>query len=308
MGQSVVSDAYICDGEPLEPDPSIVFLRAELVEEQAGRPFVAIVRTKDEFLRYLRDPPSGLQWLQIEGLLEDPDPWAQAAQGASEVALDVLLAAPASEFSGLYRLVDVCAVRHVRVSMLALPGFSKAVRLAAALRLPVRLLPGQPTPEVLNELAETLTFYLRDPMVEAPVEFFHSVLAFMCGAETGSLWTILEEDPALFLHQDREDSSNFSGFSGSFSFAGSAATFVESRFKSLVEQNAECAACPWQRICEGYFKCPDPAYVCTGVKQLFAIIKEAANEMGLELARRDLARTDDAPGGAKASSAIGSNG
>ena len=106
--------------------------------------------------------------------------------GDSEVALDVLLADPASEFSDLYRLVDVRAVRPVRVSMPALAGFSKAVRLAAALGLSVRLLPGQPTPEVLNELAETLTFYLRDPMVEAPVEFFHSVLAFMCGAETGS--------------------------------------------------------------------------------------------------------------------------
>jgi hypothetical protein len=303
-----VSDPDSCDGGPLEPDHSIAFLRAESVEAQGGRPFVAIVRTKDEFLRYLHDPPAGLQWLQVEGLLEDPDPWAQAAHGDSEVALDVLLVAPASEFSGLYRLVDVCAARQVRVSMPALPGFSKAVRLAAALRLPVRLLPGQPTPQVLSELAETLTFYLRDPMVEAPVEFFHSVLAFMCGAETGSLWTILEEDPALFLHQGRDGSPDFSRFSGSFSFAGSVATFVESRLKSLIEQNAECAACPWQRICEGYFKCPDPAYACTGVKQLFAAIKEAANEMGLELAGRTLARSDDAPGSVKASSAIGSNG
>jgi hypothetical protein len=308
MGQSVVSDAYIRDRGPLEPDRSIAFLRSELLQEQGGRPFVAIVRTKDEFLRYLHDPPVGLQWVQVEGLLEDPDPWAQAAHGDSEVALDVLLAAPASEFSGLYRLVDVSAVRHVRVSMPALPGFSKAVRLAAALRLPVRLLPGQPTPEVLSELAETLTFYLCDPMVEAPVEFFHSVLAFMCGADTGSLWTILEEDPALFPHQDGDGSSSFSRFSGSFSFAGSVATFVESRLKSLIEQNAECATCPWQRICEGYFKCPDAAYICTGVKQLFSAIKEAANEMGLELARRDLARSEDGSGSSKASSAIGSNG
>jgi hypothetical protein len=39
-------------------------------------------------------------------------------------------------------------------------------------------------------------FYLRDPMVETPVEFFHSVLASMCG--DGSLWMILEENPGLF--------------------------------------------------------------------------------------------------------------
>jgi hypothetical protein len=219
--------------------------------------------------------------------LVDLDAWVQAAQCDSDVALDIILAAPDSEFSGLYRLVDVCAARNVRVSMPALPGFSKAVRLAAALRLPVRLLPGQPGPEVLRELAETLSFYLRDPMVETPVEFFHSALAFMCGAETGSLWTILEEDPAAFLHLSLDGNPKISCFSESPSGEESVATFVESRLQSLVEKNAECAVCPWQRICQGYFKWPDSAYACGGVKQLFSALEEAADEMELELDRRD---------------------
>jgi hypothetical protein len=287
MGQSVVSDSSMRGGVSPGPDGSIPFLPAALAEEQDGRPFVAIVRRRDEFWRLLDKPPGGLQWLQVEGLLGDPDAWAQAAYGDSDVALDILLTTPISEFSDLYRLVDVSAVRNVRVSMPALPGFSKAVRLAAALRLPVRILPGQPTSEVLAELAEVLTFYLRDPVIETPIEFFHSVLAFLCGADTGSLWTILEEDPAIFRRPDPGDRPNFPDLSEFRWREKSATTFVESRFKSLVEADAECATCPWQRICEGYFKWPDAEYVCSGVKQLFSTIQAAANEMGLELARRD---------------------
>jgi hypothetical protein len=127
---------------------------------------------------------------------------ASAARGTSHIPLDVILSEPASEFSDLYRLVDVCAVRDVRVSMPTLPGFSKAVKLAASLRLPVRILPGQPTAEILAELKEALEFYLHEPMVEAPVEFFHSLLVSACGTNSGSLWMILEEDPAAFLYYD----------------------------------------------------------------------------------------------------------
>jgi hypothetical protein len=295
VDQSVVNDSYLRGGGSPESDRPIPFLPAELVEEQGGAAFVAVVRRKDEFLRLLQRPPVGLQWLQVEGLLGDPEIWVQAAHGDSDVALDIFLATPAEEFSDLYRLVDVCAVRNVRVSMPASAGFAKAVRLAAALRIPVRLLPGQPTPEVLSELAEVLTFYLHDPMIETPVEFFHSVLAFMCGADTGSLWTILEEDPALFLRQGPDGRPRFPQLSEPPFWERSMTTSVESHFKSLVAENAECSACPWQRICAGYFKWPDPEYVCSGVKQLFSAIQEAAKEMGLELARRNRCQLEDEP-------------
>jgi hypothetical protein len=107
-----------------------------------------------------------------------------AAQGAATPALDVILTDPATEFSGLYRLVDVRIVREVRVTMPAIPGFMKALRLAAALQLRVRLLPGQPSAEALAELTEAAHFYLHDPMVETPVEFFHSLLATSAAWET----------------------------------------------------------------------------------------------------------------------------
>src|SRR5207302_4314 len=123
----------------------------------------------------------------------------------------------------------------IRVTIRVKPGFLKAAKLAAALRLPVRVLPGQPTTQELAELNELLELYLHQPMVEAPVEFFHSLLAAMFGADSGSLWTILEEDPAEFLHYDASGRVMWprSGVFGSTetSFAG----FVENHLKSLVE-------------------------------------------------------------------------
>ena len=145
-------------------------------------------------------------------------------------------------------------------------------------------------------MTEAAIFYLRDLMVETPVEFFHSVLAFMCGADTGSLWTILEEDPATFLHQAPDERSKLLRVSGSPSPEISLSAFVATRFKQLVEQNTECTTCPWQQICQGYFKWPDPAYDCRGSKQLFSIIKAAGDEMRQELAYRDQADPEEQVG------------
>jgi hypothetical protein len=268
---------------PQEVYQSLRFLSAALAEGQGDRPFVAIVRSRDELRRWLGEPIRGLQWIQVEGLLGDPDAWALAASGASNAPLDVVFSDPASEFSDLYRLVDVCAVRDVRVSMPAAPGFLKAVKLAASLRLPVRVLPGQPTPEVLAELTGALEFYLHGPMVEMPVEFFHSLLATMCGADKGSLWMILEEDPAAFLRYDTEGHPELPRSGGFRSVEISPGAFVVHHLKSLVEQGAECATCRWQQVCRGYFKWPDPAYSCAGVKQLFSIIEAAADEIERDL-------------------------
>src|SRR5205085_2014884 len=59
--------------------------------------------------------------------------------------------------------------------------------------------------------------------------------------------------------------------------------FVQRHFRHLVEQGAECATCPWQNSCAGYFKWPDPAYSCGGVKRLFSRLQAAADEIAREL-------------------------
>jgi hypothetical protein len=285
MGQSLVTDGDNC--APLEPDWPILFLPSGSASGHSESSFVAIVRNRAELSQWLINPPVGLQWLQVEDLLGDQAAWIPATRCSSNVPLDVFITSPGSQFSDLYNLVDVLTVRDVRVSMPASPGFLRALKVAVALRLPVRLLPGQPSSETLIELLEAANFYLRDPMVETPVEFFHSALASMCGAGDGSLWMSLEEDPALFLHRTVEDGFKIRGVSSSTSPDLFAATFVDTWLKGLLEQHAECMTCPWQQICQGYFKWPYPTYDCGGVKQLFSTIEAVANEMDRELACRD---------------------
>jgi hypothetical protein len=273
---------------PHELDRPLAVVPAALAQGHGDRPFVAIVRSRDGLCRWLGGPSANLQWLQIEGFLNDPDAWVPATNGSSRVPIDVVLADPVSEFSNLYRLVEVGAVRDVRISVRAVPGFLKAVRLATSLGFPVRILPGQPTGEVLTELKEAWEFYLHEPMVEVPVEFFHSLLGSACGAETGSLWLILEQDPAMFLHYDDDGNPQLPRSFEAASEGTSVVAFVESHFENLVEQRAECVACPWRHVCRGYFKWPDPTYSCEGVKQLFSVIDAAAAEIGRDLAAREI--------------------
>jgi hypothetical protein len=254
-----------------EADASLAFLTAAEAEGYRGGSCVVVVRTREEFARWLREPAPGVEWLQVEGLLQDQEAWAMAAQGTSRLPLDVILTDPPTQFSSLYRLVDVRIVRSVRVTMPARPSFMKALRLAASLQLPVRLLPGQPSAEGLAELTEAANFYLHDPMVETPVEFFHSLLAALREAGTDTLWLMLEEDPKVFIREEARRPRDF----------------VEKHLARLLEQGAECATCRWRMLCAGYFKWPDPAYDCAGVKQLLGLIQSAADEIGRDLASQE---------------------
>jgi hypothetical protein len=91
----------------------------------------------------------------------DVDPTRLAEQG---ITLDMLMmavqqagrdvGAMSVEQTGVETMIRgvgfVRSVRDVRVSMPAAPGFLRALRLAASLGLPVRLLPGQPSAEALG--------------------------------------------------------------------------------------------------------------------------------------------------------------
>jgi hypothetical protein len=263
--------------------PVVRILPSALAKTQGDEPFVAIVRSREELCQWLGNPLPGLSWLQVEGILGDSDAWIEAAHSGSDIPLDLILADPSAEFSELYKLVDVSALHDVRVTIQARPGLLKAVKLAAALRFPIRLLPGQPKADVLAEIKQALDFYLHDPAVEAPVEFFHSWIARTRGAEVGSLWMILEEDPAAYLQYNVDGQTKLPS-SGTVGSTDLPTEFVENHLKSLIEQGAECATCPWQQSCRGYFKWPDRGYSCQGIKDLFSVIQVAADEMARDLA------------------------
>jgi hypothetical protein len=255
----------------------LTFREADSKESSDIGPFVVVVRDAQQMAIWLRYRSPALQWIQVEGVLKDDEVWRLAAEDTGEVPLDVILIDPGREFADLYRLVDVRSGRDVRVSMPARPGFLKAVRLAASLGLPVRLLPGQPTADVLAEFQETLTFYLRNPLVEAPIEFFHSALAWLRGAPTGSLWRVLEEDPTIYQREaiNTAWSAPLRSDPTIDPTQGFGALFLE----RLTRLGAECTTCPWRDFCAGYFKWPEPEYSCTGVKQLFSNLLAAVKEI-----------------------------
>jgi hypothetical protein len=232
-----------------EPEASLVFLTAEDAEGYRGGSCVVIVRTREEFVRWLRDRPKSVEWLQVEDLLEDQEVWAIAAQGTSKVPLDVILTDPTTQFSSLYRLVDVRIVRGVRVTIPAMPGFMKALRLAASLQLPVRLLPGQPSTEALAELTEAAHFYLHDPMVETPVEFFHSLLAVFAAWETARSGDFSSRSSRLLA-------SRCCGPRIPPSRLGRNPSRPSARRRGRVRHVSLAA------VCAGYFKSPNPTYDC----------------------------------------------
>src|SRR5215471_83396 len=81
-----------------EVHPPIGILPSALAETQGDRPFVAIVRSRQELCRWLSNPPPGLRWLQVEGMLGDPEAWTEAAHSDSNIPLDVVVSDPALEF------------------------------------------------------------------------------------------------------------------------------------------------------------------------------------------------------------------
>ena len=101
-------------GESAQPT---ALLPTALAENQREGPFVAVVSSREEFFRWMDGSSPGLEGLEVEGLLDDPEVWARAAQGPDQLPLDVVIRDPAAEFSALYRLVDVRNARPVRVTL-----------------------------------------------------------------------------------------------------------------------------------------------------------------------------------------------
>lgn len=254
-------------------------LSASSAERVGKDDCVVIVRNLEEFQQWLREATTAVQWIQVEGLLDQPTAWTDAARVKSDVALDVVVSDPLVEYPMLYRLVDVSNTRAVRVTIPVRKGFLKALRLASALHLPVRLLPTQPDEEQLQELMEAVDFYLHDPMVEAPIEFFHSVIGWRIGETPTDLWLALEQDPAAFARLDEAGNLQLPSQGGD----GRGDTFVKDHIDRLERAKSECVTCAWRDFCLGYFKLPDPAYSCEGVMKVLDQLGAAAIEIAAEI-------------------------
>jgi hypothetical protein len=209
-------------------------------------------------------------------------PGALADWGRS-VPLDLVLRDPAEQFPDLYGWTSLLNTRAVRVSIPTGAGFSKAVRLAAALQFDIKLQIGQPGQQEVEELLGVLEFYLASASVRRPVEPFHSVLTAFCLDRPVSMWGVQEEDPAEFREVLDGGAEVLPGRLAIASGQGFAECSVDEFERMLLAGGAECAACEFLPVCRGFFKSPLREYECNQVRRILKRLRSAAAELRQDL-------------------------
>lgn len=262
-----------------------------LARLEAFRGRAVVVRTerpRDLVAEVLSEDIGNLAYVQLRGLPNDTDVLVHWAEG---VPIELRLDDPEQDFPSLYRYTKLLDNHPVRIAMAVSPGVEKAVKLASSLQFAVKLEIGQPEPALIASLARVLDDYLHKSTITQPIEFFHSVLLGYCRDEPIDLWAIQEEDPALVRIIDEEGRERLPGRLSSLVPGPAPDEFVAAWSTGLSAAGAECTQCPFFSACRGYFKWPERAYDCAGVKTLFTSLKQAA-----EALRADLAAAASSPG------------
>ena len=270
-------------------NPIVYNIPVELVEAFRGQKVIVRSHDPSELLRAL--PNGALADLVAVQLLRlDSDAEALSSWGHG-VPVELVMADPAAEFAKLYRHAKLLDKHPMRVSLPVVPGFAKAVRVAVALQFAVKLEPGQPDPGVIGEMSEVLSFFLHNPSVGQPVEYFHSLLMAMLHGAPLTLWEIQEEDPAAMRYVLADGTQVVPRPPFGTVVTGELGNFVEIFGEGLLAERGECAGCEYFGHCGGYFKWPRRDFSCDGVKAVFREVRGAAEEL-----RGDLAAFDQVTG------------
>jgi len=196
-----------------------------------------------------------------------------------EIPVDIVLKDPENEYPTLYEYSRAFSEVPTRVTIPVKRGFQKAVKLAASLGLAIKLEPGQPGPDLIDALQGVLNSYLHDTNVSQPIEFFHSILSAFYNRTPVPLWAIQEEDPRIHRYIDDAGAETLSSRFPVEAISGELETFVD-RFQSALQaEGAECSQCEYSFLCGGFFKWPDAAYCCEGVRRHFQTLRDAAEEL-----------------------------
>lgn len=224
------------------------------------------------------DPPR-IRWIQILSPEADVAP---LVEWDSEAPIDIILTSPADQYTELHKFATLGDRHPIRATISAVPGFKKAVVVAASLQFSIRLDIGQPDADLIDELLEVVDLYLHRTTVGEPIEFFHSVLLSFFHEAPDSLWRIQEEDPALFRYvADEADTRQLRRTAGNASADPS--TFVDELGREILAAGGECTSCEFAPMCRGYFKVPDRSYDCAGVRRIFRELAAAATELSADL-------------------------
>ena len=200
------------------------------------------------------------------------------------VPVDLLIRYPHRDLPLLYEYSPLLARRPVRVSISAAPGFGKAVKLAASLKLAVKLEMTQPEPGLVDELLQIVDYYLHHSSVVQPIEFFHSLFLAFYRREQVKLWAIQEEDPSLFRYVTDQGEEVISGRLPEVKLGAEPASFLTRLTQELMTERTECRECDFFNCCGGYFKLPQKEFSCNGVKILFQTLREASEELAKDFA------------------------
>ena len=228
-----------------------------------------------------------LQLLDITADLEELDGWCPG------LPIEVVLSDPEAEVMKLYRLCRLQRSHPVRVVIPILEGFSKAVRVASFLQLPVKLEGAQPDPELIEELSETLDFFLHNKAVSQPIEYFSGLLTTVIHKQSVTLWEIQEEHPATvrYIADNGLETIARPPFTAINADLGD---FQFNLTKRVLSDEAECSSCEFFLQCGGYFKWPDDDYSCEGIRQVFRRLRDAAYELHDDLSLYPAVHTEPA--------------
>jgi len=206
-----------------------------------------------------------------------------------DAPLDLVVSDPVRDLPRLYNYTQWADKHPVRISVPVVPGFVKTVKLAAALNFAVKLIPGQPGPQRVEEMAQVLNFYLRQSTVSQPVEFFHTMLFAFFNDKPLNLWSVCEENPLQYRYITNQGRETLSARFTDTEFPDDLNTFDKTFIKRLRDEAPECRDCEFLAYCDAYFKWPNWEFRCDGVKTLLRTLQKTAAEL-----KRDYAASADA--------------
>ncbi len=193
--------------------------------------------------------------------------------------IDLVVCRPATQFPKLYRFAELTRKHQLRMSIKAVPGMTKAVKIAQALNFSVKLELNQPEAPVIEELLALSEYYLRGSTVSNPIEPFHSLFLSFYSNRPTSMWSLQEEDPAVDRYITEDEGVALSERLVSLGIPEEQLAISIERRTAAYRESDECATCEFWSRCEGYFKFPEKSYRCDHVKRIFALLNEAAMEL-----------------------------
>ncbi|MFC1924035.1 hypothetical protein ACFLXA_01540 [Chloroflexota bacterium] len=164
----------------------------------------------------------------------------------------------------------------------------KKVNFLTGLRFPVHIATDHPSTSP-DTLLQALDFYLHSPLLNIPLEPFHTLLITQGKGKGLSLWDIEKERSSLnfYIHENNISLSRrwldrkkyFGELDNTWTAIMNSDLIIElkSLKNTLFKNKAICIFCPHLDLCNGFLKAADIERPCDDWKAVFNIIKDEVN-------------------------------